>query len=344
MAKTTTRPKPSSAKKTEATGSAAPDGPADIRMIPLDQLEPSPLNVRKVAASASDDAELLASIRETGLKQNLVVHALSETRFAVDAGGRRLKALKQLAEDGVISADHLIPCLVEDEHNAIVTSATENLQRAAMHPADQFEAFDKMIGEGRGEDEIALKFGVSVDLVRRRLKLARVAPEIIEQFRSGDLTLECVMAFTLTDDHDRQLAVWNAVKGGYHIHPQSIKRQLTETAHSANSALGRFVGIDAYEAAGGVLLRDLFDDRASAHMENPDLLERLAIKKLQAAAKPFEGTWKWVEVHLSVDYGAFRSFGRVYPQDIDPDPDLLAEEERLIAREEELAAQNDGED
>ncbi len=344
MAKTTTRPKPTTSKKTEASGTAAPDGTADIRLIPLDQLKPSPLNVRKVAASASDDAELLASIRETGIKQNLVVHALSETRFAVDAGGRRLKALKQLADDGVIPANHSVPCLVEDERNAILTSATENLQRAAMHPADQFEAFDKMIGEGRSEDEIALKFGVSVDLVRRRLKLARVAPEIIEQFRAGDLTLECVMAFTLTDDHDRQLAVWNAVKGGYHIHPQSIKRQLTETAHSANSALGRFVGIEAYEAAGGVLLRDLFDDRASAHMENPDLLERLAIEKLQAAAKPFEAAWKWVEVHLSVDYGAFRSFGRVYPQDIEPDPELLAEEERLIAREEELAAQNDGED
>ncbi|MDD9722844.1 ParB N-terminal domain-containing protein, partial [Sulfitobacter sp. PR48] len=338
MAKTVTRPKSASAKKTKAAGSATPDGAADIRLIPLDQLEPSPLNVRKVAASASDEAELLASIRETGVKQNLVVHALSGTRFAVDAGGRRLKALKQLAEDGVIPADHPVTCLVEDERNAILTSATENLQRAAMHPADQFEAFDKMIAEGRSEDEIALKFGVSVDLVRRRLKLARVAPEIIEHFRAGDLTLECVMAFTLTDDHDRQLAVWNAVKGSYHIHPQSIKRHLTETAHSANSALGRFVGIEAYEAAGGVLLRDLFDDRASAHMENPELLERLAIEKLQAAAKPFEAAWKWVEVHLSVDYGAFRSFGRVYPQDIEPDPDLLAEEERLIAREEELAA------
>ena len=344
MAKTSTRPKPATVKKTEAAASATADGATDIRLIPLDQLEPSPLNVRKVAPSASVEAELLASIRETGIKQNLVVHALSETRFAVDAGGRRLKALKQLADDGVIPVDHPVPCLVEDERNAILTSTTENLQRAAMHPADQFEAFEAMIAEGRSEDEIALKFGVSVDLVRRRLKLARVAPEIIEQFRAGDLTLECVMAFTLTDDHDRQLAVWNAVKGGYHIHPQSIKRQLTETAHSANSALGRFVGIEAYEAAGGVLLRDLFDDRASAHMENPELLERLAIEKLQAAAKPFEGTWKWVEVHLSVDYGAFRSFGRVFPQHVEPDPDLLAEEEHLIAREEELAAQNDGED
>lgn len=78
------------------------------------------------------------------------------------------------------------------------------------------------------------------------------------------------------------MVVWNEVKGAYHNHLQSINRHLTETAHSANSALEHFVGIDAYEAAGGVLLRDLFDDRASAHMENPKLLERLAIEKLQA--------------------------------------------------------------
>lgn len=347
MAKSQTKAKTKTsamvAKETVAT-TAAMAMAQDLRMIPLDQLEPSPLNVRKVAASAADDTELLASIRENGIKQNLVVHALPDAKFAVDAGGRRLKALKQLASEGVIPNGHPVSCLVEDEQNAIVTSTTENLQRAAMHPADQFEAFAQMIAEGRKEDDIALKFGVSIDLVRRRLKLARIAPELIKQFRAGELTLECVMAFTLTDDHDRQMTVWNAVKDSYHIHPQSIKRQLTETAHSASSSIGRFVGIEAYEAAGGILLRDLFDDNAAAHMENPELLERLAVEKLQVAAKVFEADWKWVEVHLSVDYGAFRSFGRVYPQEIEPDADLLDEENALIAREEELLAANGGAD
>lgn len=347
MAKSQTKAKttkPPVATKAADAATTAITMTQDLRLIPLDQLELSPLNVRKVAASATDDAELLASIRENGIKQNLVVHVLPDGKFAVDAGGRRLKALKQLANDGIIPNDHPVSCLVEDEQNAIVTSTTENLQRAAMHPADQFEAFAQMIAEGRKEDDIALKFGVSVDLVRRRLKLARIAPELIEQFRAGEMTLECVMAFTLTDDHDRQMTVWNAVKDSYHIHPQSIKRQLTETAHSASSSIGRFVGIKAYVAAGGVLLRDLFDDNAAAHMENPELLERLAVEKLQDAAKTYDADWKWVEVHLSVDYGAFRSFGRVYPHDIEPDPDLLAEENNLIAREEELALANDGAD
>lgn len=336
-AKVAPKKKPARKSENKATPPVGIASPTELRTIPLDQLSLSPRNVRQVATSATDDAELLASIRENGIKQNLVVYPSSKNKFHVDAGGRRLKALQQLATDTVIPPNYPVPCLVEDESEAVITSTTENLQRAAMHPADQFEAFFKMIDGGRSEEEIALKFGVSVDLVRRRLKLARVAPEILEQFRANELTLECVMAFTLTDDHERQLVVWNLVKDGYHIHPNMIKRHLTETAYSAGSSLGRFVGIEAYEASGGLLLRDLFDDNATAHMDNPELLERLAIEKLQEAVKPYEAEWKWAEVHLEVDYGAFRSFGRVYPQDIEPDPDLAKEEARLIAREEELS-------
>ena len=101
----TTKP-PVAAKAADATTTAI-TMTQDLRLIPLDQLELSPLNVRKVAASATDDAELLASIRENGIKQNLVVHVLPDGKFAVDAGGRRLKALKQLASDAERS-----PCLL----------------------------------------------------------------------------------------------------------------------------------------------------------------------------------------------------------------------------------------
>ena len=211
---------------------------AQIQMIPLNKLALSPKNVRKVQATATEDAELLASIRENGIKQNLVGYEDGKGGYLIDTGGRRLKALKLLAEEGVIDKDYLVACLIEDESEAVLTSATENLQRAAMHPADQFEAFNQMIDEGRSEDDIALKFGVGVDLVRRRLKLARVALEIIDQFRLGEITLECVMAFTLSDDHDRQITIWNAVKKSYHIHPHHIKRLLTETGYSASSKLG----------------------------------------------------------------------------------------------------------
>lgn len=339
--KTTASKKP--ARKSPVTRSKTASI-AEIAMIPLNKLALSPKNVRKVKPGKEDDAELKASIKENGIKQNLVAYEGEKGTYLVDAGGRRLKALQELADEGAFAKDIPVPCLIEDEAEATITSTTENLQRTAMHPADQFEAFDQMIDEGRTEENIALKFGVSVDLVRRRLKLARVAPEIIGQFRTGEITLECVMAFTLTDNHDRQMTVWNAVKDSYHLQPYSIKRHLTETAYSASSRIGRFVGIETYEAAGGVLLRDLFDDHATAHMENPELLERLAVEKLQEAVKDYEKDWKWVELYLELESDAFRSFGRISPQEIELDADLVKEASILNAREEELAMLNDNGD
>ena len=335
MAKTATKAKsPKSSKRAEAN--AAPKV-ADIRMIGLNHLVLSDKNVRKVAASETEDAELLASIREEGVKQNLVVYEGKKGIFHVDAGGRRLKALQTLAEEGAIARDHPVACLVEDEASATLSSTIENVQRAAMHPADQFEAFATMIDEGRSEDGIAKKFGVNVGLVKRRLKLARVAPEILEAFRSGDLNLECIMAFTLSDNHDRQMVVWNTVKEQHHYNQHVIKRMLTETSYSANSKLAQFVGGEAYEEAGGTIMSDLFSERDTTYLENPELVERLALEKLQVVSNDYIGQWKWVDVHMEIEHGAFRSFGRVSPQDVDPDPEILKEIEALTAREEELA-------
>lgn len=171
----------------------------EIQHIPLNLLEISPNNVRQVKPSENDDKELFASIRENGLKQNLAGHIDENDRYLIDAGGRRLNALQQLAEQGIINKDYSVPCLIVDESEAILTSTTENTHRTAMHPADQFVAFSQLIDEGRTEEEISLKFGISVDVVKRRLKLARVAPEIMDEFRENNLTLECVMAFTLSD-------------------------------------------------------------------------------------------------------------------------------------------------
>ena len=338
MAKTATKAKtPKSSKPTKVPETKVGPKVADIRMISLNHLVLSDKNVRKVPASETEDAELLASIREEGVKQNLVVYEGKKGTFHVDAGGRRLKALQTLAEEGAIAKTHPVACLVEDEASATLSSTIENVQRVAMHPADQFEAFATMIDEGRSEENIAMKFGVNVGLVKRRLKLARVAPEIFEAFRYGDLSLECVMAFTVSDNHDRQMVVWNTVKEQHHYNQHVIKRMLTETSYSANSKLAQFVGVKAYEEAGGTIMSDLFSERDTTYLENPELVERLALEKLQEASNEFVGKWKWVDVHMQLEHGIFRSFGRVSPQEVDPDPQILKEIETLTAREEELA-------
>ena len=226
-----------------------------IETIPLSRLVPSPANVRK---AKTDITGLAASIMAHGLLQNLQVCPNGES-YEVVAGGRRLAALKYLAKQKQIAADHGVACEVRDGPDAAEISLAENEMREAMHPADQFEAFKKLADDGKGEEEIAARFGVTPHIVRQRLKLAVVSPKLIAAYRKGAMTLDCLMAFTVSDDHRAQEKVWAGLPDYARQRPEAIRDALTEKHIAADSKLARFVGMDAYEAAGGAVLRDLFD-------------------------------------------------------------------------------------
>jgi ParB family chromosome partitioning protein len=178
-----------------------------IQFIPLNKLIPSKSNVRKVAASGIEG--LAENILVNGLINNLSVKATADDTFEVIAGGRRHLAHKLLAKQGKIAADYGVRCDVLDPNtNAHEISLAENEMRQAMHPADQFDAFKKLADEGMGEDTIAARFGVTPAVVKQRLKLAVVSPKLLAIYRKGEMTLEQVMAFTLTDKHKQQEQVW----------------------------------------------------------------------------------------------------------------------------------------
>ena len=231
-----------------------------VQNICLNQLVLSPANVRKTAATAGEDAALEASIRANGILQNLIVHALpidGKGVYEVEAGGRRLKILQKLVAEGVISDDHPVPCLVKKPAAAIETSLAENTIRAAMNPADEFVAMAALIDGGATVDAVARRFGTSERHVRQRLRLGKLAPELLDAYRNGDISLDVVTAFTLGADHAAQLVVWNQLKSNSYIQPYTVKRLLTESAVPLDSDLGMFVGTEPYEAAGGTVTRSL---------------------------------------------------------------------------------------
>jgi ParB family chromosome partitioning protein len=253
-----------------------------IRNIPLNQLVLSATNVRKTPVTAAEDAELEASIRAKGILQNLIVHPVYDGLYEVDAGGRRLAILQKLAAEGVISADHKVPCKIEEPADAVETSLAENTIRAAMHPADEFIAMAALIDAGATIETVARRFGASERHVRQRLRLGKLAPELLDAFRAGDIGLEAVIAFTLGADHAAQLAVWAQVKDHSYISPHRIRHLLTESAIALDSDFGLFVGAEAYEAAGGTITRDLFNGDDEGFMDDAALVRRLAIEKLEA--------------------------------------------------------------
>jgi ParB family chromosome partitioning protein len=133
----------------------------------------------------------------------------------------------------------------------------ENVVRIAMHPADQFEAFRALVDKGANTADIAARFGVPESTVEKRLKLGRVAPAILDAYRAGELGLEQVQAFTVSDDHEAQQCVWAACSG-QRANPSAIRRALTEGEVPSTDPRLCFIGIAAYEEAGGIVRRDLF--------------------------------------------------------------------------------------
>ena len=326
------------------------DPESAIRDIPLSQLELSPDNVRKTPADTSAFTELKASIAAHGLLENLIARAMEPgtdcgARYAVIAGGRRLAAIQALAAEGALDEDHPVPChMIGGIVAAEEVSLAENSVRAAMHPADQVEAFRRLADAGSTADAIAARFGVSERTVEKRLRLGNAAPVLLEAYRAGEIDLETLMAFAVTTDHTRQVAVWETVsQQGYRPGAWQIKRLLTEDRVSATSAIARFVGIEAYEAAGGRIDRDLFaeEDERGIWLDDPDLLNKLAMDSLQVAARELKTRWKWAEARLDVDWNTTASFGRVRPQPAEPTDGEKAEIERLRTRNDELANMDD---
>ena len=326
------------------------DPERDIRDIPLSQLELSTCNVRKTPADASAFTELKASIAAHGLLENLIARAMEPGadgpgRYAVIAGGRRLAAMQALAAEGALDEDHPVPCrMIGSIVAAEEVSLAENSVRAAMHPADQVEAFRRLADAGSTATSIAARFGVSERTVEKRLRLGNAAPVLLEAYRAGEIDLDTLMAFAVTTDHARQSAVWAAVsQQGYRPGAWQIKRLLTEDRVPATSAIARFVGLEAYEAAGGQIDRDLFaeEDERGIWFDDPDLLNKLAMDSLQAATRKLETRWKWAEARLDVDWSATAAFGRVRPQPAEPTGEEAAEIERLRTRNGELANMED---
>ena len=274
--------------------------------IPLNRLVHGTENVRRTGRMACT-GELTASILAHGLRQNLNVRAIEDGRYAVVAGGRRLRALKQLAKSRQLPKDHPVPCQVlTDDEDAGEISLAENVCRVAMHPADQFEAFRDLVHvRGQTVEQVAERFGVDASLVEKRLKLAAVHPKLFAAYRKGELTLDCLMAFTVSDDAEAQLRVWQEGRRGY-LSPQHIRRSLTEGAITASHRLARFVGEEAYVAAGGVVMRDLFDDGNAGFFMDAALLMRQATDKLDALVEQErDAGWKWVKAELENDHGSY---------------------------------------
>ena len=287
-----------------------------FRFLPVRDLRLSPLNVRKTIDEASIE-QLAELIHAEGILQNLDVYECPEgegderTTHAVVAGGRRWRALRLLVEQGRITSSYPVPCLTVSYERAVQISLAENSGREPMHPADEFEAFRQLIDAGQSIEDVAARFGVIPLVVERRLKLANVSPKFIALYREGEVSLEHLMAFAVTDDLGRQEQAWESLKV-FDRTPVMLRRALTDREVSLREPIARYVGIKAYEKAGGIIHRDLFAEEDGDVRLDGELVRKLAAMKLEKCAERLrkEGI-AWVHVRAEFDYAARAAYGHV---------------------------------
>ena len=220
------------------------------------------------------------------------------------AGGRRYRALELLVKKKRLARTAPIPRIVRTEGIPEEDSLAENVQRAPLHPLDQFRAFLALRERGQSEEDIAAAFFVSVNVVHQRLRLAAVSPKLLEVYAEDGMTLDQLMAFTVNPYHERQEQAWDALQRSHSKEPYQIRRLLTEGAVRASDKRPQFVGLESYKEAGGTILRDLFEPDDGGWLQEPALLEKLVAEKLEREAEAIRGEgWKWVEVAPEFPYG-----------------------------------------
>lgn len=323
------------------------------RDIPFNKLVLSQANVRRIKAGVSIE-DLATSIARRGLIQSLSVQAVTDTEgvetgmFEVPAGGRRFRALELLVKGKRLAKTAPVPCVVRDRDSEILAeevSLAENIERAPLHPLDQYRAFQDMLDKGMTEEAIAAAFFVPVTVVKQRLRLASVSPALLEVYADDGMTLEQLMAFTVSADHDRQLQVWEAIKDAWSKEPYQIRRMLTEKTVRACDKRAVFIGLEAYEAAGGIILRDLFQSDDGGWLQDAGLLDRLVTEKLKTEAEAIaaEG-WKWIEIAVNLPFDAARGLHQVSGTPLDLTAEEQATIEALKAEFATLEAQYEGAD
>ena len=319
----------------------------DIIDIPLNKLKKSPRNARRTPHAEANIETLAASIAAKGVLQAPVVEPETDEAgaatgfYLVTIGEGRRLALCLLAKRKVVKRVEPVRCVVDLTNDPHEISLDENVTRFRMHPADEFEAFrDQAERRGLSAEEIGARFGVSAQVVRQRLRLGAASPKLMALYREGSLNLDQMMAFAVSDDHDRQQQVLEQI--GPDRPAYLIRRTMTEAKAPAQDRRALFVGAEAYGEAGGTILRDLFTEDGGGWFEDVALVDRMAVEKLAALAeetRESEG-WKWAEAHINYPRG--EGLARVYPHRIERSEAEQAEIAKLGEEYDAVVSQYDG--
>ncbi|RAI39091.1 ParB/RepB/Spo0J family partition protein [Rhodoplanes roseus] len=289
---------------------------AEIAFVPLYKLRPGneapagSINVRKTD-DPSELPPLKASIEAKGVLQSVLACSPDEgSELYLAIGNRRLRALRALLAEGRIADDFPVPTIIlrgVTPADARAASLAENIERAPLHPVDRFEAFAELQADGRSADDIAAQFGLARREVNQSLALGALSPTIRAAWRNGQIGATIAQLYTLSPSHKVQDATFARMKKEGRANSDWALRSALKADDAAAQRSVEFVGLDAYEARGGKVTRDLFG--TSHVVGDAKLAKAMADEKLLAECDRLiaEG-WKWARPRDGVkDFWSYRT-------------------------------------
>ncbi len=317
--------------------------------VKLSKLSLSPINVRSRSEELLEIPQLAADIEARGILQNLLVNPVKKPRgsFEVFDGGRRLRALMKLVQDGVIVAegyDVPVKVLTGDEATLSETSTAANFHQLKMTPAEECRAFQYFIGLKGDIDGVAKRLGVTRRFVEGRLRLATLAEPIFDALSEGGITLDIAKAYASTENQAKQLHVWEAYGGNY-SNADTIRRVIASETMKSTDAVAILVGEDRYVAAGGKIDPDLFSEDGDKWVD-PEIAQRLAAEIMETEAKRVgeELGLGWIRpIASNYTHNAAAGLYRVILPQPEPTAEQVVRLEEIDARQSEISIEMDDE-
>ena len=281
------------------------EAPENCRTHRAKSIENESVDEQTTYVAKGDVDSLAQSLLEEGQLINLIVYPLhieGKEHYAVVDGETRRQAMGLLIEQGKVDPTTSMLCSIQSKQDAVRLSWIANAKRRKLSLCDKFLGYKRLCQSGLSVSEIASTEDVPESEVKKILRLSELHPAIFEQLRDGKIDLSVACKYASTTCKERQFSVFTQLKAdgnegnSYHV------RQLLSQQHiKGQSAVARFVGEQAYSAAGGLIERDLFSTDDTSQWMNPEIAYNLAKQKLDHKAKEFESSWSWVVAHLEHD-------------------------------------------
>ena len=261
-----------------------------LARIPFNKLMLSQSNVRRIKAGVSIE-ELAEDIARRTLLQSITVRPVldadgAETgMFEIPAGGRRYRALELLVKQKRLAqAPRRSPasCAPRASPRRTASRRTSSARRCIRSTSSA--PFRRCARRARAKRRSPPRSSSASRWSSSGCGSPSVSPKLLDVYAEDGMTLDQLMAFTVSPDHERQEQVWEAIQRSYSKEAYQIRRMLTEGAVRASDKRAQYVGED-YVAAGGAVMRDLFQSDDGGWLQDVGSLDRLVAEKLERDAE-----------------------------------------------------------